>query len=87
MKKTIQAYFFDHPESVGESYLQHLSKASRFAARLVWAGLACLLHGLFPFLFVKTGSRIITQLHDSMVIHRSQVAEQAANDQLQSSKA
>jgi hypothetical protein len=87
MKKNIQAYFFDHPESVGESYLQHLSKASRFAARLAWAGLACLLHGLFPFLFVKTGSRIITQLHDSMVIHRSQVAEPAANDQLQSSKA
>lgn len=82
MKKTIQAYFFDHPESIGESYLQHLSKASGFAVRLVWASLACFLHGLFPFLFVKTGSVIISQLNDSMVAHR----DQSAIDPLQSSE-
>ncbi|MFT6098126.1 MAG: hypothetical protein ACJAYF_000662 [Arenicella sp.] len=74
MKKIIQTCFLDHPESVGESYFQHLITASSFSARLVWAGLACFLHGLFPFLCAKTGSGIINQLHSSMLVHRAQNA-------------
>ncbi|MFT6406628.1 MAG: hypothetical protein ACJAQ6_000038 [Arenicella sp.] len=83
MKKMIQACFLDHPESVGESYFQHLIAASGFAVRLVWAGLACFMHGVFPFLCVKTGSGIINQLHDSMLTHRGQIA----TDQPKSSEA
>ena len=37
-------------------------------------GIACLLHALLPFLFVKTGSRIITELHDRMVANRARQA-------------
>jgi hypothetical protein len=70
MRKTIQTCFLDHPESVGESYFQHLITASSFAGRMVWGGLACFLHGLFPFLCVKTGSGIINKLHSSMLTHR-----------------
>ena len=62
--------FKKHPESVGETYFEHMGMASSFGLRMLTAGCACLMHGLFPFLFVKTGSAAITELHDRMVIHR-----------------
>ena len=70
MLHTITSLFNTHPQSVGETYFTHLASASRFAFTMIFGGIACLLHGLLPFLFVKTGSALITQLHDSMVTHR-----------------
>lgn len=71
MSNTFKKLFLDHPASVGESYLQHLLMASTFALRLTLGAIACFLHGVFPFLCTKTGSGIITDLHESMVQHRS----------------
>jgi len=62
--------FTDNPASVGESYGEHLVMASGFGVRMILGGLACLVHGLLPFLFVKTGSRQIACLHDTMVANR-----------------
>lgn len=66
----ITRLFKSHPESVGESYLEHLAHASYFGFRMVYAGFACLVHALLPFMFEKTGSKIITHLHDRMVTNR-----------------
>ncbi|MBL4618517.1 MAG: hypothetical protein GXP04_04030 [Alphaproteobacteria bacterium] len=66
----IKRAFTEHPASVGESYFQHMGMAFGFGAKMVCTGAACLLHGLFPFLFVRTGSRCIEDLHGRMVIHR-----------------
>jgi hypothetical protein len=63
--------FVEHPRSVGESYFQHMASATSFGVRMVAAGFACLLHGLLPFLFVRTGSSTIRHLHDAMITHRS----------------
>lgn len=62
--------FTEHPASVGESYGEHLVMASGFGIRMILGGFACLLHGLLPFLFVRTGSAQIAQLHDTMVANR-----------------
>jgi Family of unknown function (DUF6356) len=62
--------FTAHPASVGESYSQHLFRAVYFGARMVFAGIACLVHGVLPFLFVRTGSRAIAELNDRMVVNR-----------------
>lgn len=62
--------FTEHPASVGESYTQHLFRAVYFGARMVFAGIACLVHGVLPFLFVRTGSRAIAELNDRMVVSR-----------------
>ena len=62
--------FTDHPASVGESYGEHLGRAACFGTRMVFAGLACLIHGVFPFLFVRTGSRAISELNDRMIVNR-----------------
>ncbi len=66
----IQRLFTEHPRSVDESYLQHLGAALGFSVRLAVAALACLVHAFLPFLFVKTGSAMITTLHDRMVTNR-----------------
>ena len=62
--------FTDHPASVGESYGEHLLRAVYFGTRMVFAGIACLIHGVLPFLFVRTGSRAIAELNDRMVVNR-----------------
>ena len=48
--------FTSHPATVGESYGEHLATATGFGSRMILAGIACMLHGIFPFLFVTTGS-------------------------------
>lgn len=73
--------FTDHPASVGESYGQHLGRATGFGLRMVCAGVACLVHGVLPFLFVRTGSRAITELNDAMVIRRRRPLRTIAGDE------
>jgi hypothetical protein len=73
--------FTAHPASVGESYGEHLVQASGFGLRMIVAGLACLIHGLLPFLFVRTGSTAIDALHTRMVTHRRRVAADTATQQ------
>jgi hypothetical protein len=66
----IKRAFTEHPASVGESYFQHMGMAFSFSTKMVLSGLACFIHGIFPFLFVCTGRRAIEDLHDRMVLHR-----------------
>jgi hypothetical protein len=62
--------FTDHPETVGETYLQHMGSASWFAMTMFVGGTACLLHAIFPFAFQKTGSARIKLLYERMVTNR-----------------
>ena len=67
---SITRLFSEHPASVGETYSEHLLHASGFGLRMILGGMACVLHGLLPFLFVRTGSSQITLLHHKMVANR-----------------
>lgn len=68
--KMVLECFTDHPTSVGETYGEHLRTASGFGVAMMFAGAACLIHGLLPFLFTNTGSATISRLHDRMTINR-----------------
>lgn len=68
-----RALFTDHPASVGETYGQHFRHASGFGLRMILGGFACLVHGLLPFVFVRTGSTQIRSLHDRMVTSRGKM--------------
>ncbi len=37
---------------------------------MFFASIACFIHGFLPFLFVKTGSATIEELHERMVTNR-----------------
>jgi Family of unknown function (DUF6356) len=75
--------FSEHPASAGESYTEHLLRAACFGTRMVFAGIACLVHGVLPFLFVRTGSRAIAELNERMVVnHRAGLRAVSAEKRL-----
>ena len=63
--------FTAHPHSVGESYVEHGLFACRYGAKMTLGGIAALLHGIFPFLFQTTGSRITRELNAALDASRS----------------
>jgi uncharacterized protein DUF6356 len=54
--------FTAHPHEVGETYPEHARFAMRYGTKMTLGGLAALAHGLFPFLFRTTASRITDEL-------------------------
>lgn len=62
--------FVTHPQSVGESYLEHQRVAFSFAGPLLLAGFACLLHAVIPGLCERTASSRIEMLHARMLMGR-----------------
>ncbi len=68
----LRELFTEHPDSVDETYAEHMGVAFSFAGRMFLGAVACLIHGFLPFLFVKTGSVTIDELHDRMVVNRQQ---------------
>ncbi|MEM8728863.1 MAG: DUF6356 family protein [Pseudomonadota bacterium] len=64
--QTWKRIFVDHPQSVDESYFEHLRFAGWFASRLFAAGGAALVHALIPCLFEKTAGRMVHQMHDRL---------------------
>ncbi len=64
------APFTRHPESVGETYVEHMGAAAGFGTRMLMGALACYVHALLPFLFERTASATIGALHDRMVVSR-----------------
>ena len=61
---TIQSLFLDHPESVDETYFEHMRFAGTFSFWLLLAGLAAAVHAIVPALGETTASRILTRLHN-----------------------
>ncbi len=58
-----QRLFINHPQSVQETYLQHLAFAAGFSVLLLAAGFAAMIHAIIPALFETTASRIIAKLY------------------------
>ena len=77
MQATLHRLFLSHPQTVEESYGEHFLFALGFAARLIGAGLAALVHAVIPCLFETTASRMIRQMHDRIAsrAHTLQPAE------------
>ncbi|WP_417520090.1 DUF6356 family protein [Minwuia sp.] len=67
----IERWFVEHPRTVGETYVEHLTHAAWFAGMMAYGAVACLLHALIPGVCERTGSRVIALLHDRMVVNRS----------------
>ena len=64
--KLLNAIFTDHPESVSESYFEHLRFALSFSGLLAYVAFAALIHALVPCLFEKTAGNVIRQLATKM---------------------
>ena len=67
--------FTEHPESVGETYFEHMHSASWFAMTMFVGAFACLIHAILPFTCQKSGSQRIKLLHQRMVTNRHRAPE------------
>ncbi len=86
-KQGIKATFTAHPATVGETWGEHFVAAMGFSLALFRAALVCAVHAVFPFLFEKTGSECIADLHHRMVTHRDTRAIDARGQDAANSKA
>lgn len=66
MSNQIARLFTAHPQSVDETYFEHLVFAGKFSAKLFAAGFCALIHAILPFTFEKTASRMINEMHHRM---------------------
>ncbi len=53
-----------HCRSVGETYGQHFIFAASFGTRMVLGGMACIVHAVLPFCFLRTGSTTVLKLYE-----------------------
>jgi hypothetical protein len=58
--------FTHHPREIGESYGAHFANAGLFGIRMIGGGIACIVHAIFPFLFVNKGSETVKGLHTKL---------------------
>jgi Family of unknown function (DUF6356) len=75
-----RSIFIEHPASVDETYLQHCISALGFGMKMVAAGVACMVHGLLPALFVSRGSDTVCALHERMVVNRRKNGRNGGTD-------
>jgi hypothetical protein len=66
--------FQDHPKSLGMSWAEHGAGAVVIGARMVGAGIACIVHAAVPALFTQTAGRTIMSLHDHMISRKAGAA-------------
>lgn len=62
--------FLDHPQSVNETYLQHLLFSAKYSLLLLCGSFASFIHAFFPFLFQTIASSITIRLAKSMVLRK-----------------
>ena len=61
---------------MNESYGRHFQVATRFGFLMVQAGLACMVHGLVPAFFTRTGSATVKRLYGEMRQRQPELATQ-----------
>jgi len=62
----IARLFTAHPETVDETYFQHMRFAASFAFWLLVAAVAATIHAIIPALCETTASRILARLTNRM---------------------
>ncbi len=79
---SLKRLFTEHPEAVGESYVEHMRVALSFSGPLLVAGLAALVHAFLPFLCTSTASTTVKRLHARMMNRAGHPASHAAKDRM-----
>jgi hypothetical protein len=67
-------YFVRHLDEQNMSYKEHFYRASLLSLKMVVGAILLLIHAVFPFVFERSGSRMITHLYNE-VSHTSHASE------------
>ena len=75
----IPAKFTEHPESVDETYFEHMRFAAGMSGKLLRAAWCCGVHAIFPWRHRTTGSSAIKEMHAVVTAGaRADMADEAA---------
>ena len=55
--------FTKHPKSNGETYIQHMRCASFYGFKMIFSGIAAIIHSVFPFFFETAASDCADQIN------------------------
>jgi hypothetical protein len=69
----LRRLFTQHPSDVQETYFEHLLFAGSCGLRMICAGMAALVHAIFPFLFEKTASRLMAPIALKLVSRNAEL--------------
>lgn len=58
--------FTDHPHEIDETYVQHLIFTLFMSLRFARVSIAILIHGIFPFMFIRTASDEVEKIYEIM---------------------
>ena len=67
--------FVDHPKSLGMSWAEHGAGAVVIGARMVGAGIACIVHAAVPGIFTQTAGKTVIDLHEHMMQRKAGAAD------------
>ena len=56
--------FTDHPRSLGLSWFEHGTGALKIGGKLIYAGVAAIVHGIVPGWFTDTAGRTVTETYN-----------------------
>ena len=76
----LKKLFTDHPNQMGESYIEHLICASMYGVRMIFAGFAAIIHSIFPFLFQTTASDLAKEINGDV---RTRISESVVPEQVE----
>jgi len=76
----LKKLFNDHPNQMGESYIEHLICASMYGVRMIFAGFAAIIHSIFPFLFQTTASDLAKEITGDV---RTRISESVVPEQVE----
>ena len=76
---SIKAKFTEHPESVDETYFEHMAFAAGMSRKLLKAAWCCGVHAVLPWRHCTTGSTAIKELHSVVTAGaRANLADEVA---------
>ena len=57
---------FKHLKDINETYFEHMKFAHRSGFRMIWAGIACVIHSIYPDIFVTTASDALKKITEEI---------------------
>lgn len=63
LSREVGRAFTEHPATANETYIQHLKFAGMFGLRFIYAGVATVIHAVFPFMFMTAGSKQLATIN------------------------
>ena len=62
----VKQAFTEHPAETGETYLEHLWFTTKMSVRFLYTTAVMMIHGVFPFLLMRTASSQIESVYKVM---------------------